>query len=226
MPTSRRISATTPYLPCHRHHSLHRERRHAGTRPATLRRRLRAAGRPVLRRSRAEGASRRTSRLARPNFTIAPPTRSRSMRSSGLRSSRFGVAPSRNLIDSYGLPQLRSDETRKMVNIGRRNDEVGSAECDGLSRQDHISVDCLVTGRRLALLACCCPENSSLPHRRRRDRQVFEQIRQRVQALDACRSLGSQQLAANFVVGDLRDHDPNARRDERLQPFGARAALR
>src|ERR1039457_491775 len=51
-----------------------------------------------------------------------------------------------------------------------------------------------------------CPELGGLQHYRRRDRRISEHTLQRVQSAESSFLAGPKQLAAHFVIRDLRNH--------------------
>jgi hypothetical protein len=71
-----------------------------------------------------------------------------------------------------------------------------------------------------------CPERCRLPHRCGRERQVLDGFDQGIEPSESLLAATPQQLAAYFVICDLRQDDTRTGCDERLKSLGAGQALR
>jgi hypothetical protein len=79
-----------------------------------------------------------------------------------------------------------------MTNIRRGNHHVRQPKRDGLCRQNHIAVSRLVISGRLALLTDLLPKYSRLTHRRRGEREIFQESGKRIQPRKSTDLLGTQ----------------------------------
>lgn len=107
-------------------------------------------------------------------------------------------------------------EARKVPDIGRRDQHIWLWERHGLTGEDHVSIQRLVSCGGLPLLPSFRPQESRLSHGGCGQRYVVQQTGQRIQPLDALQLFGTEQLTSYFIIGDLGQDDPGARGDQHL----------
>jgi len=90
-----------------------------------------------------------------------------------------------------------------MADIGRGNHQVSDAKGHRSTGQDNVTVQCFVIRGRLAPPTGVGPEQRCLPHGRRGDRQILQDIDHGVEPRKPLGFVGTQQLTAYLVVGDL-----------------------
>jgi hypothetical protein len=96
----------------------------------------------------------------------------------------------------------------------------------GLRDEDHVGVQRGVAGSLPAHLPGRRPKLRRLQHDRRGDRRISEHALQRFQAAKPSVLAGPKQLAANFVIRDLRNHDFDTVISKTSEPVLARLIFR
>ena len=153
------------------------------------------------------------------------------MFSSGGR--RVGDPPMVRRTDLFGrscladvAPECRCNVTRKVTDVRRGDDPVCRPDGRDSGCENDVAIERPVVGSRLAPLTSVRPERGCLPHRRSRERQVLSEVDDRIEPSESLLPATPQQLAAYFVICDLRQDDTRAGCDERPKPLGTSQALR
>ena len=123
-------------------------------------------------------------------------------------------------------PECRWYVTRKVTDVRRGDDPVCRPDGRDLGCENDVAIERPVVGSRLAPLTSVCPERGCLPHRRSRERQLLDEFDNRIEPSESLLAATPHQLAAYFVISDLRQNDTRTGCDECLEPLGASQALR
>ena len=116
----------------------------------------------------------------------------------------------------YGL-MFRRHEARQMADVSR-SDNNGRIQVERLGRQDNVAIEGGVWGRGLTGASCLSPELGCQSHRVRGKGKVVEVGAEAVQVGKGRVALDSDQFPADFIIRDLGQDDPSARRPKRGQP--------